>query len=493
MAAKGNLFIQPLFWNLSLTLQKSDQDHQSTVPTPSPPAPEEKVPHLPEHIPYLIIGGGTAGFSACRTIRSSDPTAKVLILSNESREPYMKPPLSKELWFASPDDAKNFTFREWNGRVRDIQFEKHEFFIPLEKLLEREHGGVSFAGNAEILRIDVEKQEAHLKTGQVIKYDKCLIATGGEPKHLKVFDDAPEEIKDKIIYYKRAGDFERLFNSFSSVKRIAIVGGGFLGSELAFSLAKRASIADKDIQVIHIFPEKGVLAHSLPDYLSNWTTEKIKAEGVQILNENKINKVTSQSGQVSLDLSSGEKVNADIVVVSTGLDVNTEIAKRSRLEIDPHQGGILVNSELQARSNLWVAGDAACYYDAKLGRRRVEHHDHANVSGRIAGLNMAGAKKEYKHQPMFWSDIGPDVAFEAVGLIDSSLETVAIFRQDDSEEQSKEPKLGVVFYLKDKKVVGVLLWNLFGRLSVARRVVNDGRSYPDLSELAKHFSIYSTE
>ena len=453
------------------------------------------IPHLPSHIPYLIIGGGTAGFSACRTIRSNDPTAKVLILSVEPREPYMKPPLSKELWFSPPEDASKFVFREWNGRERDIQFEKHEFFIPVDRLMDRQYGGVSFVGNAQVVKLDVEKQEAYLSTGQVIKYDKCLIATGGEPNHLPIFDQAPDDIKNKILYFKRADDFQRLFDSFNHVKRIAVVGGGFLGTELAFALARRAIITDKDLQVIHIFPEVGVLSHSLPDYLSQWTTEKIKAEGVQVMNQNTITKVSSQNGKVSLELSSDQKVEADLVVVSTGLDINTKIASNSKLEIDPHKGGILVNSELQARSNVWVAGDAACYYDAKLGRRRVEHHDHAITSGRIAGLNMTGARKEYKHQPFFWSDIGADVAFEAVGLIDSSLETVAVFRKDEEKEgeQSTVPKLGVVFYLdKDKKVVGVLLWNLFGKIRVARRIISEGKSYSDFAELAKHFSIYSS-
>ena len=89
---------------------------------------------------------------------------------------------------------------------------------------------------------------AYLKNGQRIKYDKCLLATGGEPKHLPVFDEAPSEVKDKIYYFKRAQDFERLFDSFQSGKKIAIVGGGFLGTELAFALARRGSIVEKDVQ-----------------------------------------------------------------------------------------------------------------------------------------------------------------------------------------------------------------------------------------------------
>lgn len=89
-----------------------------------------------------------------------------------------------------------------------------------------------------------------------------------------------------------------------------------------------------------------------------------------------------------------KKIDADQVVVAIGVQPNTDLATTSRLEIDPNIGGYLVNAELEARSNVWVAGDAACFYDVKLGRRRVEHHDHAVTSGRLAGENMTGAGKK---------------------------------------------------------------------------------------------------
>lgn len=142
------------------------------------------------------------------------------------------------------------------------------------------------------------------------------------------------------------------------------------------------------------------------------------------------------------------------MIVAVGVQPNTDLATTSNLETEPKIGGFLVNAELEARSNLWVAGDAACFFDVKLGRRRVEHHDHAVTSGRLAGENMTGAGnsaslyifliycslrkhrninkfifigKPYLHQSMFWSDLGPDVGYEAIGIIDSSLPTVGVF------------------------------------------------------------------
>lgn len=96
-----------------------------------------------------------------------------------------------------------------------------------------------------------------------------------------------------------------------------------------------------------------------------------------------------------------KKIDADQVVVAIGVQPNTDLSKTSHLEVESRIGGFLVNSELQANSNIWVAGDAACFYDVRLGRRRVEHHDHAVISGRLAGENMTGAgnwqTREYRN------------------------------------------------------------------------------------------------
>src|SRR5699024_8776860 len=115
--------------------------------------------------------------------------------------------------------------------------------------------------------------------------------------------------------------------------------------------------------------------------------------------------------QLRLTLDNGRSLNTDLCVVAVGLEPDVDLAATSRLEIDDVLGGYRVNTELQVSSNLWAAGDAACFYDQQFGRRRVEHHDHAVVSGRLAGENMTGAGKPYRHQSMFWSDLGPDIGF----------------------------------------------------------------------------------
>ena len=173
---------------------------------------------------------------------------------------------------------------------------------------------------------------------------------------------------------------------------------------------------------------------------------------------------------------------------------NTSLAKASGLEIDPKIDGVVVNAELEARTNVFAAGDVTSYHDVALGRRRVEHYDHAYMSGRHAGLNMTGEHKPYNHQSMFWSNIGPDVNFEAVGIIDSSLPTVSIWNKSQTSNikpGDEDYDQGVVYYLREKKVVGVLLWNLFGQLDNARKIVQSQKFITEPSVLENAIPINS--
>ncbi|CAG2100741.1 unnamed protein product [Medioppia subpectinata] len=447
----------------------------------------KELANLPDSIPYLIIGGGTASFAAFRSIRANDPKAKVLVISEEDYFPYMRPPLSKELWFSGSDLTKKLTFKQWNGRERTVFLEHEEFYIPLNKLMSTETGGVAVLKNQSVVKLDATERKAYLANGQTVSYDKCLIATGGKPKNIEPFVNADPDVQKRVILYRDIKDFKRLEEITRKAKSVTIVGGGFLGSELACALSGRS----------------------------------------------KLNK--SNGSQLSLSLSNSDKLRTDYVVLAVGLEPNTELAETSSLEVDENFGGFRVNAELEARTNLWVAGDASCFYDTKLGRRRVEHHDHAVVSGRLAGENMTGAHKPYWHQSMFWSDLGPQVGYEAIGIVDSTLPTVGVFAKATEKdtpkaaaEQTNEgirseadepvnalkpvPKpessgavtprapqsgddfgKGIIFYLRNNIVVGIVLWNVFSRMHIARRVISEGKAYDDLNEVAKLFELHSDD
>ncbi|KAL7034361.1 hypothetical protein ACKWTF_007929 [Chironomus riparius] len=352
--------------------------------------------HIPKHISYLLIGGGTASFAAFRAIKSNEPKAKVMVVSDEVVFPYMRPPLSKEIWFDSDLGLDKARFKQWNGAERSIYYEPDEFYMNIEKMDESKNGGVSVIRGYKVTSLNVNDQKVILDDGTEITYDKCLIATGSVPKTLDVFDSASPKVKEKIFTYKSIKDFEMIKNHTDKSKSIAIVGNGFLGSELACALSHYGK--EKNLKVYQLFPETGNMAKVLPKYLSEWTTQRIKDVGVDVIPESQITSVEIFNGnQLKLGLSNGNSVIVDFVVQSIGSEPNVDLAKKAALEIDNRLGGYVVNAELEARSNLYAAGDAACFYDPRLGRRRVEHHDHAVVSGRLAGENMVGLSMSHLH------------------------------------------------------------------------------------------------
>jgi NADPH-dependent 2,4-dienoyl-CoA reductase/sulfur reductase-like enzyme len=131
------------------------------------------------------------------------------------------------------------------------------------------------------------------------------------------------------------------------------------------------------------------------------------------------------------------------------------------LEVD---NGIIVDEFLRTRHpDIHAAGDVAAFYNPVLGKRiRVEHEDNANPMGRLAGRNMAGKSEPYHHLPFFYSDMF-DLGYEAVGEVDSRLETFADWKRPNEE--------GVVYYLKNDRVRGVLLWNVWKQVEAARQLI----------------------
>ncbi|KAM6427396.1 apoptosis-inducing factor 1, mitochondrial isoform 2-T2 [Liasis olivaceus] len=503
-----------------------DAASQSTEASQTEAVPR---PEVPSHAPFLLIGGGTAAFAAARSIRARDPGARVLIVSEDPELPYMRPPLSKELWFSEDADVtETLRFKQWNGKERSVYFQPPSFYISPRDLLFVENGGVAVLSGRKVIHMDVRDNTVKLDNGLQISYDKCLIATGGSPRNIPVIERGGQEVQKRLTLFRKIEDFRSLEKISREVKSVTIIGGGFLGSELACALGRRAQ--SRGLEVIQMFPENGNMGRVLPEYLSNWTTNKVRQEGVNVMPNAVVKSVSVVGNRLLIQLKDGRKVETDHIVAAVGLEPNVDLAKSAGLEVDSDFGGFRVNAELQARSNIWVAGDAACFYDIKLGRRRVEHHDHAVVSGRLAGENMTGAAKPYWHQSMFWSDLGPDVGYEAIGLVDSSLPTVGVFAkgtakdtpksateesgtgirsESETEMEASELKVsaaslstlqapqqgedygkGVIFYLRDKVVVGIVLWNIFNRMPIARKIIKDGEEHADLNEVAKLFNIH---
>ncbi|KAG0223950.1 Apoptosis-inducing factor 1, mitochondrial [Actinomortierella wolfii] len=498
---------------------------------------EEAAPATPKYerdfYPYVLIGAGTASFAAMEAIREKDPSAAVLIIGDEDISPYMRPPLSKEMWF-NKDEAttEKLSFKDWQGKERNIVLQGNEKIETIDQealdKIESAESGVKLLTGRTVSDLNVAEQTITLDTGKVIKYGKVLLATGGVPKTLPVLEGADA---DKVTTFRTVNDFKKLHQLVkSNDKKIVIVGGGFLGSELAVALAHYGK--EHNTTVTQVFPEDGSMGLVFPRYLSKWTTSQVEQEGVVVKPKSRIaSSKATEDNKVELTLENGEKIVADHVVVAVGITPNVELAKKAGLELDEIRGGVVVNAELQARSNVYCAGDMTSFHDVTLGRRRVEHYDNAILGGRVAGQNMASDK----HQSMFWSDLGPHIGYEAVGILDSKLSTVSIWtkkptaaaseseaaateaKKEEAPAAEEKPKAegereratatplpaeavkvedkekyskGLVLYLKDKKIVGLLMWNNFGKVDDARKILGQVYDTEKVEALVKPFGIH---
>jgi len=177
---------------------------------------EVVLPEIPSHVQYLIVGGGTAAMSAFKSIRALDANARVLVVTEEEYKPYMRPPLSKDLWTTDDENlVKDMKFKQYNGNERSVYFLDDEFYVEPRVLNQQENGGVAILTGKRVTRVDVDKKVVKLDNDTEIGYDKCLIATGGKPRTLDVFKKKPEQFEGKVTLFRNVGfKFVCLINYF---------------------------------------------------------------------------------------------------------------------------------------------------------------------------------------------------------------------------------------------------------------------------------------
>ncbi len=379
------------------------------------------------HFDYLIVGGGMVADTAARGIREIDSDGSIGILSDDVDEPYTRPALSKKLW-----TDEEFTWEK----------------VPLGTA-EDTGADVRLRTRATAIRPDEKEVDAGDET---FSFGKLLLATGGKPVALPIKDHSDGE---RALSFRTAEDYRRLRALAKDVDRIAVVGGGYIGSELAAALVQNGV----DTVLIHT---GAVLGDAVfPAALAERFEKLFRDAGVEIVAGLKVAGGRADAEGVRLELENGDEVRADAVVSGLGIDVATDLAEQAGLTVED---GVVVDAQLRTSSDrVWAAGDVANYPDRLLGRRRVEHVDNANEQGKAAGRNLAGAAEAYTHTPYYYSAVF-GIRYEAVGTLDSSLETV---------EDWIDAERGVVYYLDDGRVVGVLLWNVEDARDAARAVLAD--------------------
>jgi len=375
---------------------------------------------MPEYT-YLIIGGGMTADAAVKGIRQEDDSGSIGMLSTEPDPPYNRPPLSKGLWKGMKE---KFIWRNTDSQ------------------------DVTLHLSTRAVAIDPDEKVVRDDAGGEYRYGKLLLAAGGSPIHLP---DAPED----LIYFRTYQDYQTLAQKVESLESFAVIGGGFIGSEIA------AALNEQEKRVTIIFPESGLCGRIFPDTVSQFLNSYYQEKGVHVLSGELVSSVTKAASRYQVTTHSGTMLKADTVIAGLGITPNTGLAEAAGLEID---NGIIVNEYLQtSRPDIYAAGDVARFYNAALGKRiRVEHEENANMQGLTAGLNMAGAAQSYSHLPSFYSDLF-DLSYQAVGEMRSDMEIV--------EDWKTEFREGTIYYLQDGRIRGVALWNIWRQLDNARELI----------------------
>jgi len=322
---------------------------------------------------YLIVGGGLAGGSAVEAVRARDKEGRVVLVSDEQHPPYDRVALSKGYLMGK--------LRQESLFLQDGEFYQQQ---RVELLLGR-----------RAQRLDVNAQTVLLDDGRELKYERLLLATGGRAGHLPI----PGTDLPGVYCLRTIEDSDAIREAMSSARRAVVIGGGFIGCEIAAACMQKKV----DTTIIEVLPS--LLSLPLDSETAQWITKYFIKQGVHVLtNETAAHFVEANGRVAGVETKTGKMIPADFVAVGIGITPNVELAKEAGLPVD---NGIVVNEQLQVDSaSVYAAGDVAYFYSPLFGKHlRLEHYDVAAKHGEVAGANMAGAQETFNELPHFFSSM----------------------------------------------------------------------------------------
>jgi NADPH-dependent 2,4-dienoyl-CoA reductase/sulfur reductase-like enzyme len=395
------------------------------------------------HYQYVIVGGGHAGAAAIEGIRAQDPTGSILLLSRENHPPYHRPPLSKGLW--SGKSKRDELPIHADGFYRDHK---------VELVLRR-----------EAVELDPAQRRLWDDHGTPYDYGELLLATGLRPRRL----DVPGAESEGVHYYRSLEDYLFLSGYLPRFQHALVLGSGFIGMEMAAALR----MVDKEVTLL--YPGEYPLQRVLPRDLGLFVADYYRDKGVETVSGEGVARIEERS-ELMVFTTGGNDITTQLILAGIGADPVTDLAEAAGLEVG---NGIEVDEYARTSDpHIYAAGDVAEFPYLALDRRmRIEHWNHAVEHGMAAGANMAGANRPYTVMPYFYSDLF-DLGWEAVGQVDSSLDAHAVWKEEHRE--------GMVFYLEEDVIRGVLLWNVWDHVDWARNVIREAKptTAPERERLA---------
>src|SRR5579864_111528 len=344
---------------------------------------------------YLILGGGmVAGYAAKDLVERGVKAGELTIVSADAALPYERPPLSKG-FLAGKDTADGILINP------QAWYREHGIEVKLRTVVEK---------------VDLKSRSLRASSGQEFGFENLLIASGAQPRHL----DCPGCDLPGVFYLRSMSDSEGIRSKSSSAERAVVVGGGFIGMEVASVLAQ------KNIETSLVIREDRVWNRVFSPEISAFFDDYYSARGVQITKQAGVTALNGNGAVRSAKLSNGQEIACDLVVAGIGVTPVTSLLERSGLEID---NGMVVNEFLETNvAGIYAAGDVANYPDAIFGkRRRVEHWDNAVSQGQHWAHVVTGDRQPFVHVPYFFSDVF-DLSYELWG--DSAGATEVVIRGD---------------------------------------------------------------
>jgi 3-phenylpropionate/trans-cinnamate dioxygenase ferredoxin reductase subunit len=381
---------------------------------------------------YVIVGAGVAGAAAVEGIRELDPNGSILLIGGESHLPYDRPPLSKKLWSGKKE-------------VKDIFVHDQAFY---------ENNNVKVLLGKRVIAVNAKAKTVSISQDIPCQYKKLLLATGGLPQALPVTVGA----YDDIFIYRTLDDYQRLRAEAQEGRSVVIIGGGFIGSELA------ASLCQNKLNVTMIYPSRWLCPRVFPESLGLAMEEIYRQRGIRIVKGERPVAIERQDARFITRTSGGQHIDSDLLVVGIGIQPYVELAELATLKTGD---GIIVDEYLQtSNSDVYAAGDNAYFPCQALDQSlRMEHWDNARSQGHQAGRNMAGANEAFTYLPYFFSDLF-EFGYEAVGEINPQLNILT--------DWQKENDTGVIYYNRNGKVRGVMLCNVWEKVDAARELIREG-------------------
>jgi 3-phenylpropionate/trans-cinnamate dioxygenase ferredoxin reductase subunit len=372
-------------------------------------------------IPFVIVGGGLASAKAAETIRQEGASGAVVLLSRDVDRPYHRPPLSK-------DFLRGETKRD-------------DVFVHSEDWAREQHVDIQLGVTVE--RLDVTNHALTLNDGSTVGFERLLLATGAWPRSLPV----PGAGLEGVLQLRTLRDSAAIQQAAQGKRRAVMIGGGFIGAEIA------ASLRQMGLETAVIARERVLWEHLFGAQLSGVFQRTLADHGVQILNGDEAARIEGAGRVERVVTKAGHTLDGDLVVFGVGASPETKLAEGTSLKVE---NGIVTDQYLQTNApGIYAAGDVARFYSPLYEQLlRVEHWDVAQQQGEIAGRNLAreaagnpGARQAVDQPPYFFSDLF-DLSMEYLGYNQGWDEIIT--RGDPAGNEFTG------FYLKARRLVAAL-------------------------------------